>query len=187
MIKQKDSAKLGRQDWIDTGLKVLATSGIEGIRVELLAKLMNVTKGSFYWHFKNREELLCALLKEWSNLDTDKIIEQLETTGGDASSKLLNLFELCCQDDGLLEKAIRAWATNDPKAASILAQVDRRRLDYTRDLFLQIGFTPFEAMVRARMAYYAALGEYTLGKNRIDREERLAQIRLQHRILTHKN
>ena len=89
--------------------------------------------------------------------------------------------------DGLLEKAIRAWATNDPKAAVILAQVDRRRLDYTQDLFLQIGFTPFEAMVRARMAYYAAIGEYTIGKNQIDRQERLAQIRLQHKILTHKN
>lgn len=186
MIKKKDSAKLGRQDWIDTGLKVLEQSGIEGIRVEMLAKLMNVTKGSFYWHFKNREELLCSLLKEWSDLDTDKIIEQLESTDSDASSKLLNLFELCVQDDGRLEKAIRAWAANDPKAAVILAQVDQRRLDYTRDLFLQIGFTSFEAMVRARMVYYAAIGEFTLGKNRINQDERLAEIRLQHAILTYR-
>ena len=186
MIKQKDSARLGRQDWIDTGLKVLAKKGIEGIRVELLAKLMNVTKGSFYWHFKNREELLCALLQEWSNRDTDKIIEQLETTGGDASRKLLNLFELCVQDDGQLEKAIRAWAANDPKAATVLAQVDQRRLDYTRDLFVQVGFTRFQAIVRARMVYYAAIGELTLDKNRINQDERLAEVRLQHAILTTK-
>ena len=100
MIKQKNSSRLGRQDWIDTGLKVLAKNGVKSIRVELLAKLMNVTKGSFYWHFKNREELLDALLQEWSDRDTNKIIEQIEAIDGDASSKLLYLFELCCEDDG---------------------------------------------------------------------------------------
>ena len=185
MIKQKNSPKLGRQDWIDTGLEVLAKNGVKSIRVELLAKLMNVTKGSFYWHFKNREELLDALLQEWSDRDTDKMIEQIEARDGDASSKLLYLFELCCEDDGELEKAVRAWATNDVKAATILAQVDQRRLEYTRDLFLQLGFTPFEAMVRARMSYYAAIGECTLN-TQINQEERLAEVRLQHAILTYR-
>ena len=185
MIKQKNAPKLGRQDWIDIGLKVLAKNGIKSIRVELLAKLMNVTKGSFYWHFKNREELLDALLQEWSDRDTDKIIEQIEAIDGDASNKLLYLFELCCKDDGELEKAVRAWATNDSKAATILAQVDQRRLEYTRDLFLQLGFTPFEAMVRARMSYYAAIGECTLN-TQINQSERLAEVRLQHAILTYR-
>ncbi|MBW4550669.1 MAG: TetR/AcrR family transcriptional regulator [Aphanocapsa sp. GSE-SYN-MK-11-07L] len=174
---------LGRQDWIQQGLKVLAEKGVEAVRVEPLAKLMQVTKGSFYWHFKNREDLLDALLQAWINQQTDRIIVQVEAAGGDAKAKLLNLFELAVQDDGEVEIAIRAWATKNPKVAAMIAQVDQRRLDYTRDLFLRVGFTPSEAIVRARLAYYSLVGEFTIG-TRTDRNERLTEVRLEHAILT---
>lgn len=187
MGKKKEIIKLGRKDWIDKGLKVLAESGVEAVRVEPLAKLMNVTKGSFYWHFKNREELLQAILEEWVNRDTDATIEQVEDKDANANAKLLYLLEIAAQDDGKLENAIRAWATNDSKAAIVLAQVDRRRLNYIRDLFLQVGFTPFEAMVRTRMLYYTlVVGEFIIGA-RPNRDEILAEARLQHAILTHRD
>jgi AcrR family transcriptional regulator len=185
MLKKEGASKLGRQDWIVGGLELLAEKGVEAVRVEPLAKLMTVTKGSFYWHFKSREDLLDALLQAWINQQTDSIIVQVETAGGDAKGKLLNLFELAVQDEGQVENAIRAWATNDPKVAAIIAQVDQRRLDYTRDLFLQIGFTPIDAIVRARMAYYSLVGEFTIG-TRADRNERLTEVRLEHAILTHR-
>jgi AcrR family transcriptional regulator len=185
MVKKEVVAKLGRQDWIDRGLQVLAAKGVEAVRVEPLAKLMNVTKGSFYWHFKNREDFLDALLQAWVNQQTDSIIVQVEAVGGDAKSKLLNLFELAVQDEGEVENAIRAWATNTPEVAAILAQVDQRRLDYTRDLFLQVGFSPLDAIVRARLAYYSLVGEFTIG-TRTDRDERLTEVRLEHAILTHR-
>jgi AcrR family transcriptional regulator len=181
---QKTTApNLTRQDWISQGLKTLAATGVETVRVEPLALRMGVTKGSFYWHFKNREDLLEAILQEWVKLQTSSIIEQVEAIGGDAMTKLLCLFELAVQDDGQVENAIRAWATSDSKIAAVLTQVDQRRLDYTKDLFLQVGFAPFEATVRARMAYYALVGEFTIG-TRSDQAERLAEIRLQHTILT---
>jgi AcrR family transcriptional regulator len=186
MVKNNEISNLTRQDWINQGLKTLAESGVETVRVEPLAKLMGVTKGSFYWHFKNREDLLEAVLQEWIKLQTHSIIERVEEIGGDATTKLLYLFELAVQDDGQVENAIRAWATNDSKIAALVTQVDQRRLDYTKDLFLQIGFAPSEAMVRARMAYYALVGEFTIG-TRSDQAERLAEIRLQHAILTHQN
>ncbi|MEM9217614.1 MAG: TetR/AcrR family transcriptional regulator [Cyanobacteria bacterium P01_F01_bin.150] len=185
MVK-KESAKLTRQDWIDQGLKTLSETGVETVRIEPLAKRMGVTKGSFYWHFKNREDFLDAILQEWVNCQTNSIIEKVEALGGDAVTKLLYLFELAVQDDGRAENAIRAWATVDAKIMSVLARVDQRRLDYTKDLFLQAHFTPFEAMVRARMVYYALVGEFAIG-TRSDQTERLAEIRLQHAILTHRN
>lgn len=186
MGKKNKVSNLTRQDWINQGLNTLAESGVETVRVEPLAKLMGVTKGSFYWHFKNREDLLEAVLQEWIKLQTHSIIERVEEIGGNATTKLLYLFELAVQDDGQVENAIRAWATNDSKIADLLTQVDQRRLDYTKDLFLQIGFSPSEAMVRARMAYYALVGEFTIG-TRSNRVERLAEIRMQHAILTHQN
>jgi AcrR family transcriptional regulator len=185
MVKQQESVKLGRINWIDCGIRVLAESGVEAVRVEPIAKLLNVTKGSFYWHFKNREALLEAVLQEWVSRETNSIIDQVEQVGGDAISKIRYLFELAIQDDGQLEHAIRAWATNDTRTAAILAKVDQRRLDYTQDLFLKAGFAPFEALVRARMAYYSLVGEFTVGIH-LSQEERLAEIRLQHNILTNK-
>jgi AcrR family transcriptional regulator len=183
MVKKNEVSRLGQQDWLNLGLKVLAENGVEAVRVEPLAKLLNVTKGSFYWHFKNREELLEAILQEWVSRETESIIEQVEAAGGGASAKLLYLFELAIQDDGQVENAIRAWAANDSRVAAILAQVDQRRLDYTKNLFLKVGFAPFEATVRARMVYYSLIGELVLGIQ-TNRAERLAEMHLQHLILT---
>jgi AcrR family transcriptional regulator len=185
MQKQQEfSQKLGRQDWVNTGLNVLAESGVEAVRVEPLARLMNVTKGSFYWHFKDRQDLLDALLAEWISLETNRIIERVNALQENASTKLLRLLEMAIEDDGGVENAIRAWARTDTKVAAVLAQVDQRRLDYTQDLFLQIGFTPIEARVRARMAYYSLVGEFTIA-TRTNQAERLAEVRHQHGILTH--
>jgi AcrR family transcriptional regulator len=195
MAKQKTpEPKLGRQDWIKTGLAVLAESGVETVRIEPLAKRMDVTKGSFYWHFKDRSDLLEAILAKWVEIDTHGIIEQVNRLDADPKSKLLRLFELAIADDGLtpgladgsLESAIRAWATNDPKVAAVLAQVDRQRLDYTKSLFLAIGFSETEALVRARLAYYSLIGEFTIGV-RTNQADRLAEVQLQHNILTTQN
>lgn len=179
-------SKLSKQDWIETGLKVLAESGVEAVRVEPLAKQLKITKGSFYWHFKNRQALLLDILQAWVTSQTDSIIVQVETKGGSALAKLLYLFELAVQDDGQVENAIRAWAVNDIRVADVLSRVDQRRLTYTKDLFLAVGFGPLDAMVRARMVYYALVGEFTVG-TRTNQTERLAEIRLQHKILTRRD
>jgi AcrR family transcriptional regulator len=132
MVKQKSpEPKLGRQDWIKTGLAVLAESGVEAVRVEPLAKRMNVTKGSFYWHFKDRNDLLEAILAEWVEIDTNSIIERVNRLDENPKTKLLRLFELAITDDSLtpgladgsIENAIRAWATSDPKIVAYIPQV----------------------------------------------------------------
>lgn len=179
---EKETLKLGRHDWLTIGLKVLAASGIEAVRVEPLAKLMNVTKGSFYWHFKNREDLLNAMLQEWEARETEDIIKQVEEAGGDASAKLLNLFQIAYQEDGQLEKAMRTWAANDVRSAVAITRIDQRRIDYMQALFLQLGFHMVEAKARARLAYYSWIGEFTVGVLP-SQAERLEEARLNHAIL----
>lgn len=183
---ERETQKLRRKDWLTIGLKVLAESGIEAVRVEPLAKLMQVTKGSFYWHFKNREDLLNAMLQEWETCETDDIIKQVEEAGGDASAKLLNLFQLAYEDDGQLEKAMRTWAANDARAAAAIARIDQRRIDYMQALFLQLGFPMIEAKARARLAYYSWIGEFTVGVLP-SQAERLEEARLNHAILVQWN
>lgn len=166
-----------------TGLKVLAESGIEAVRVEPLAKLMNVTKGSFYWHFKNREDFLEGMLQEWATRETGNVIEQVEAKGGDAKTKLLNLFHVCAWDDARLENAMRTWAANDAKVAKIIAEIDQCRLDYLQNLFLEIGFSTVDAKARARLSYYSWVGEFTVGIS-TSLAERLEEAQLNHAILT---
>jgi AcrR family transcriptional regulator len=192
MVKQKlPEPKLGRQDWIEAGLALLGESGVEAVRVEPLAKRMQVTKGSFYWHFKDRNDLLDAILTQWVEIDTNSIIERVDRLDLEPKMKLLRLFELAIADDGMtpeladgsVENAIRAWATIDPKIAAVLQQVDLQRLEYTKNIFLEIGFSEPEALARARLAYYSLVGEFTIGI-RANQSDRLAEIRLQHQILT---
>lgn len=184
MESSEEIVKLRRQDWTILALKVLAENGIEAVRVEPLAKLMNVTKGSFYWHFKNREDLFDAILQEWEIRETDDVIKQVESSGGDASAKLLKLMELVAQDDCQLEKAMRIWSANDKKAKQTLVRIDQRRLDYLKNLFLEIGFSVVEAKARARINYYTWIGEFTLGFLPTSQAERIAEVRLYHAILT---
>lgn len=189
--KKSPDAKLGRQDWINAGLMVLAEGGVGAVRIEPLAKRMNMTKGSFYWHFKNRNDLLDAILAEWVELDTNGIIEQVDQIDADPKTTLLYLLELAYADnefmpglaDGRIENAIRAWAKTDQKVAELIAQVDLKRLNYTKALFLKIGFSEAEALVRARLAYYSLVGELTIGVP-TNQAHRSAEIRMQHAILT---
>lgn len=189
--KKSPESKLGRQDWINAGLMVLAEGGVEAVRIEPLAKRMKMTKGSFYWHFKDRNDLLDAILAEWVEIDTDGIIEQVNQIDADPKTKLLRLLELAIADNGLIsgladgriENAIRAWAMSNQKVAELIAHVDQQRLNYTKGLFLEIGFSEPEAVVRARLAYYSLVGEFTVGVQ-TDQVKRLAEIRMQHAILT---
>ena len=189
--KKNSDSKLGRQDWIHAGLTVLAEGGVDAVRIEPLAKRMKMTKGSFYWHFKNRNDLLDAILAEWVELDTNGIIQQVNQLDTDPKTKLLYLLELAYAEndfmpglaDGRIENAIRAWAKSDQKVAELIAQVDQQRLNYTKGLFLDIGFSEAEAMVRARLAYYALVGELTIGIDP-NQSNRLAEIRMQYDILT---
>jgi AcrR family transcriptional regulator len=186
--------KLGRQDWLTIGLQTLIESGVEAVKVEPLSKRLNVTRGSFYWHFKNRDELLAAILQEWETQGTESIIQEIETAADDPRAKLLRLFEVAARDDDRLEKAVRIWAANDAKAADAIDRIDRRRLIYLQDLFLQIGYAMTDAKIRARVAYSFRLGWFvmtsadddpTVGVGKASAvQNRLTAIRLVHKLLT---
>lgn len=178
--------KISRQDWLTIGLETLIESGIEAVRVEPLAKRLNVTRGSFYWHFQNRDDWLEALLQDWKVHKTQTIIESVEAATDDPHIKLLKLFELVAEDYDRLEQAVRVWAMKDEKAAIAIAEVDQRRLHYAQTLFHQLGFSPADAKMRARIAYSVKLSWVTmpLASNP---QERLQEMRFMHKILTQRS
>jgi AcrR family transcriptional regulator len=177
--------KLGRQDWLKAALETFMAKGIDAVKVDVLAKSLKITRGSFYWHFKNLDDLLNAIVQEWQAVNTEDIMHKVEAAGGTPSQRLLHLFKIAAEDDDRLEKAMRVWAIHDVRAAAAIERVDRQRLAYLEHLFLQIGYSQTDAKVRAQIAYSARLGWFIMALP-ITRSRRLSEIQLVHTILTQK-
>jgi AcrR family transcriptional regulator len=166
--------QLGPEAWVEAGLAALRDSGVDGVRVERLAQALKVTKGSFYWHFKDRAALLDAMLQAWRRRATFAVIDEVETCGGDAVQRLRQLSTVVGRIEGRLDLAVRAWAGQDAEAKAALDEIDRRRLDYLASLFRELPFSPAEARARARLVYHALIGELTIGEH-VSSAERLAE------------
>jgi AcrR family transcriptional regulator len=177
--------RLDRYDWLMQGIETLRNCGIGAVRVEPMARLLGVTKGSFYWHFKDRGEFLDDLLEYWETEMTDKIGAHLAHTEGEPQRQLLALLEHIVNEEiNRYDAAVRAWALYDERAAKIVRRVDERRLAHCRQLFLDMGFSSEQADIRSRMSYHYVVGEYTAFVKDPTLAERLAHVRLRHELLT---
>jgi AcrR family transcriptional regulator len=150
------SGPLTAIDWIKAALVTLAEQGIDGVRVEPLAKRLGVTKGSFYWHFKDRAALTDALLKAWSKRIGEAVAERLEQTDRSPRQELHAVLRLPFErsvSGADIDYAIRLWSRRDPKAKTALAKMDEVRLRQFSKLLIEIGVPAKEARARAILAY----------------------------------
>lgn len=169
--KPRESQRLDETHWIEAALDLLAESGVDAVRVEPLARTLGVTKGSFYWHFKDRADLLSRMLAAWRRRATARIIERLDQEPDrDAEWRLRRLADL--PRDGAraerganLELAIRLWAKRDAAAAAAIAEIDKQRLDYITQLMRRPDANPAEGGTRAFLFYAYLLAEAFLAKD----------------------
>lgn len=153
-----ENGKLDADAWTDAALTELAAHGIDGVRVEVLAKRLKVTKGSFYYHFRNRDTLLVMMLERWRRRATLALIERLDRGMASPAERLRELLRLPLKGERAAfaadtELAIRLWGRNDPRARSALEEVDQLRLQYIAGLMTETGIAPEEARARAILAY----------------------------------
>src|SRR4051794_13825800 len=149
--------QLSAKDWLDLGLRTLAKSGFTALKAEPLAKAMGVSRGSFYWHFKDIGAYHAAILKHWREVASEQIIANLEASSKD-DNPLLLLLRRTFSSRLALENAVRSWATLDPMARAAVQATDRRRLSYVQTLFERSGVAPGVARSRAPIFYWAFLG-----------------------------
>lgn len=159
--------QFGPNDWIAGARKLLVEKSIDAVRVEAIAKEMRVTKGSFYWHFKGRDDLLKRMLMAWRDEATEQIIFRFESQGLPARDLLKDLLDLpfhgaAAQQAAATELAIRAWARRDEMARAVVNEVDAKRLSYVAQCFSAIGFGIAEARARAFAFYGYELSEALL-------------------------
>jgi len=153
-----ETIRLGEAEWTKAALDLLATRGIDGVRVEVLAKSMNVTKGSFYWHFKDRDALHEAMLSQWRRQATLQLIERLDRAVSTPAERLRRLLRLPLKGQKSvfaadIELAVRLWGRRDDRARAALQEVDDLRLRYIARLLEDAGIEAQEARARAVIAY----------------------------------
>jgi AcrR family transcriptional regulator len=157
-------APLTRESWIDAATEVLVDQGIDHVRVDVLAGQLQVTRGSFYWHFRDREELLRAVLQAWHERATAQLTARLERAHDDPREQLRDVISLpfrgrAATRAARIELAIRAWARRDLMARHAVDEADASRIGYISQLFSALGFPVIEARSRAFLLYAYVVAE----------------------------
>jgi AcrR family transcriptional regulator len=176
--------RLSRESWLEEALRALDEGGLGTLKVLPLARKLGASRGSFYWHFRDRDDLLRSVLDYWDTELTDAVIERAAELRGGARERLLALMqEVVEQRRGRYDPAVRTWALHDPTAAPVVRRVDRKRLGFLKRLFVEMGFSSDQAEARARLALGFMVTEHLLlVEEPAARRKKL--LRLRHAVLT---
>lgn len=172
MKPEKIRTQLDRNEWIDSAIAALADEGLAGMRVEALAKRFGVTKGSFYWHFKDRHDLFSAVLQTWKEGRIRDIDRQSRAAPGKEGDQLLRIIDTYSANrnrKGIsIELALRDWARRDAQASAVVEEVGTYRLESTRKLFVASGLSDNEAKSRSLLLYAYVFGQSLMAYDRYD-------------------
>jgi len=162
-------APLTPEAWIDAATEVLVDQGIDHVRVDVLAGQLGVTRGSFYWHFRDREDLLRRVLRAWSERTTELLTRRLEGARSDPREQLRDLISLpfrgrAAARAARIELAIRAWARRDEMARQAVDEADASRIAYHAQVFGALGFGAEEAALRGFLLYSYEVAESVLNR-----------------------
>lgn len=176
-----DAARLGERDWIEAAFAHIAKANVDDIRIEELARELGVTKGSFYWHFRNRQHLVERVLEHWMERATVHITRWARAEAPSPAERLVRLLSLPANTPpdkrgAEIELAVRSWARRERLAADTVRRVDAMRSEYFLELMHDLGFEGPAATARATAAQAFMLGESLL-KLEGGRESRLATVR----------
>ncbi len=183
----KPSRHLARSDWIQAAIAVMVERSVEDVRIERLAVQLKASKGSFYWHFKDRDDLLAAVLDEWRIRSTNAVQTRLAQSEPDIGLRILRLMQLPFRSETAsraadLELAIMGWARRSEAARAAVASVDAARSRHLKELFAALGITGELAEFRTHLAY-AAL-RYVAQRRDMSIEARMQYIHAVHALIT---
>jgi len=158
-----DSGWRGSPDiWLEAAYASLLESGVDAVKILPLAKKLNLSRTSFYWFFKDREELLQGLVTRWREKNTGNLIRQSEAYAESIVEAMLNVFD-CWHGgatlfDSPFEFAVRSWALQSNEILAEVNKADALRLEALSRMFIRFGYDPTMADVRARTTYLTQIG-----------------------------
>jgi AcrR family transcriptional regulator len=156
---------LNAEDWARAALEAMAAGGLEAVAVEPLARTLGVTKGSFYWHFPNRDALVQRALELWEREETEDIIQRVDRES-DAYARIVKLFKAANSGyrSGRLYLALVA-ASERPDVNAAVRRVAQRRLSYLHACYRALGMSQAEARRWSTFAYATFMGNLQLRRD----------------------
>ncbi|MFV0243627.1 MAG: TetR/AcrR family transcriptional regulator [Qingshengfaniella sp.] len=184
MIKEKSvrvrgPGRTSREDWLNVAMTTLVTEGVDQVKVLNLSRKLDCARSSFYWYFKNRTELLNALIEVWARTNTKVLVEAASAPAPSIGMALGNLLAVWVSPknfDTKLDFAIRDWARRDPSVRRALDQSEGARLEAIAGMFRRHDYSYSEADVRAQIVYFTQIG-YHVQDPLEARETRIARAR----------
>jgi AcrR family transcriptional regulator len=157
-----DTGWRGSMDgWLEAAYDALLEGGVDAVKILPLAKKLKLSRTSFYWFFRDREELLAALIARWRDKNTGNLVRRAEAYAESIAEATLNVFD-CWLDtalfDAKFEFAIRSWALQSEEILGEVQSADNARLEALGRMFARFGHEPVAADVRARTLYLVQIG-----------------------------
>ncbi len=152
-----------KEDWIALGYKLFSENGINGIVIEKMAQKLSVNKSSFYWHFKTKKIFLNEIITFWVSADTNKIISKVESKPL-GKEKFIGLVELAFKKEPNLDFIffLKRYALKDKKIQSLIDKIDSQRINYTKSILIEMGFTENEVLLKASLFYKYLIGYHEM-------------------------
>ncbi|MEU5840941.1 TetR/AcrR family transcriptional regulator [Rhodococcus sp. NPDC047139] len=151
--------RLSLDDWTAAGLHLLVSEGRGAVKISRLCDELGVTKGSFYWHFSDIDDLMKAIATRYTSQDNDAArgLTSLEELPVD--ERLARMGAMLVDERAWeAEVAVREWARSDPQVAESVRALDRRIMSVVENCFLELGFDRSESELRAGTLVYAGIG-----------------------------
>ena len=183
-MNKKKLKRISKDEWLACSLTALGSQGIDGVRIDKLARQLGVARSGFYWHFEDRQDLLTHMLEYWAHEYTEVVTANRELSEGPALQRLENIMRTVRDYElNRFEAAIFVWSQSDPAARKTFDRAYKMRLDFIRNIFTELGFKGDEREMRAQLFMGYLAWEYTnFCPQSKAKQDRLLKLRL--RLLT---
>ena len=161
-----------KQDWIQLGYKQFAEHGIKGIVVEKMASILSVNKSSFYWHFKTKKYFVEEIINQWIESDTNGIISSIniDLSGAEKFDKLV---EFSFKKEPYLDFIffLKRYALKNKKIQVLIDEIDIQRIEYTKMILVEMGFSAVTADAKAKLFYKYLIGYHEMIRYKKQRKD----------------
>lgn len=157
-VASHEKATLSASDWEQAALDLISEKGVSALAVEPLARRLGITKGSFYWHFASRDELLEQALKRWERRDCEHLARSLDSAQPAADRLSEFILRTSRQNRSHQIHAALCAASDHPRVKPYIERITQRRLDYLTKAFRELGMPDDAARHRARLTYTSYVG-----------------------------
>ena len=181
MTDQRRTKRVSKSEWLEAALQILEHEGVDAVRVQRLARELQISRSGFYWHFKDRKDLLQQVLDYWTHEYTEVVSENELLLSLEPREQLHQVARMIHRHNlGKFDVVIQAWAKTDPLARAAADKVTKIRLDFLRRVFRELGFDRDQAEMRAMLFVVYHSCERTVFEDMSDRKrESLRKLRLE--------